>query len=433
MRLSGYAVAITVSIGVVLSATPASAQLDFTWSPVVPEIGETVVFTLTGVTGTIETATWTMGGIGCDGASATQICGPLPPWSGEDCSQFSFKYASAGSKSVSVILDLAGGGNDRAGPLTVNVANSGSCDVVTPSISFRPSNPNIGENVLFTINGVPADIDKASWSMGATGCDGADPTPECFPSLWNDCKTQAFKYASQGTRTVNLTIEVGGNVVTAPPATITISSTGSCEGATAVGITWNPTVPEIGEKVTFEIVGVSGDVRAEWDFGGPGCDVDQIQICNPLFSNCHAFSHTYSSSGGKTVNLTVTAGGSVIGAATNSLTVADVGTCDDGGGGCSYTLSKYSASFPPDGGSGSFDVSTTAECTWITTTTSSWLTIDSSDGTGHGSVAYTVDANGGLSSRTATIKAAGKIFRVNQTADQGDTAAARWRWTGAEV
>ena len=230
MRLSGYAVAITVSIGVVLSATPASAQLDFTWSPVVPEIGETVVFTLTGVTGTIETATWTMGGIGCDGASATQICGPLPPWSGEDCSQFSFKYASAGPKSVSVILDLAGGGNDSAGPLTVNLANSGSCDVVTPSISYRPSNPDIGENVLFTINGVPADIDKASWSMGATGCDGADPTPECFPSLWNDCKSQAFKYASGGDKTVGLTVEVGSNTFTADPVVLTVAWSGSCSG-----------------------------------------------------------------------------------------------------------------------------------------------------------------------------------------------------------
>jgi hypothetical protein len=129
----------------------------------------------------------------------------------------------------------------------------------------------------------------------------------------------------------------------------------------------------------------------------------------------------------------VTAGGTVVGTATNSLTVADVGTCDDGGGGCSYTLSEYLASFPPDGGSGSFAVNTTAECTWNATTTSSWLTIDSSDGTGPGSVAYTVDANGGLSSRTATIKAAGKIFRVNQTADQGDTAPSSWRWTVTRV
>ena len=101
---------------------------------------------------------------------------------------------------------------------------------IQPTISFSPTNPEIGETVLFTINGVPADIDKASWSMGATGCDGADPTPECTPSLWNDCKAQAYKYASHGTRTVNLTIEVGGNVFSAPSAAITISPTGSCSG-----------------------------------------------------------------------------------------------------------------------------------------------------------------------------------------------------------
>jgi hypothetical protein len=533
-------------------------------------------------------------------------------------------------------------------PLAVGNGN------VQPTISFSPTNPNIGQSVLFKIEGVPTDIDKASWSMGATGCAAADPTPECTPSLWNDCKVQNYKYASHGTRTVNLTIEVGGNVFVAPPATITIAPNGSCSGGgggcsysltppsatvgtgggdkmfqvtttagcpwtaaavpypwleitqpkgthygsgtvrykidentgpqrvgyigvagssfvvtqrapdvpvtftlsnthpkkgevvtisvnpilevaswnfgepncrehspvinctflpsgtcntmqwtfstsgqkniemvvadgrskvrnpivlnegeccfatarpdahftmsnddiytgetvvfsdtssksaakgeKAFGFTWDPTVPEIGETVRFDIVGVTGDVKAEWDFGAPGCDGEsQMQTCNPLYSNCHSFGHAYSSSGDMTVNLTVTVDGSVIGTATNTVTVANVGSCDDGGGVCKYTLSDYSEAFPPEGGSGSFSVNTTPECTWTATTTSPWLTVNSGGGTGSGVVTYSVDANEGLSSRASNIKAGGKTFRVTQTADAGNTAPTSWRWTITRV
>ncbi len=176
---------------------------------------------------------------------------------------------------------------------------------IQPIISFSPTNPEIGETVLFTINGVPADIDKASWSMGATGCDGADPTPECFPSLWNDCKSHAFKYASQGTRTVSLSVEVGGNVFTAPAVTVTTSSTGSC-----ASISFSPTDPEIGTKVVFSIEGVTGIIEtATWAMGGSGCGgLSATQTCPPeppwSGGECRIYPFTYDSGGPKSVSVT---------------------------------------------------------------------------------------------------------------------------------
>ncbi len=44
---------------------------------------------------------------------------------------------------------------------------------INPSISFSPSNPEIGDNVIFTISGVPGDIDGATWNLGGTGCDSS--------------------------------------------------------------------------------------------------------------------------------------------------------------------------------------------------------------------------------------------------------------------
>jgi len=105
---------------------------------------------------------------------------------------------------------------------------------VNPTISFGPASPEIGQNVVFSINGVPGDIESASWDMGGPGCDGADSTPECVPDLWNDCKTLSYKYSTSNTKTVSLTVEVSGNTFTAPNRTVTVASSGSCGGGGTV-------------------------------------------------------------------------------------------------------------------------------------------------------------------------------------------------------
>jgi hypothetical protein len=99
---------------------------------------------------------------------------------------------------------------------------------VNPTISFSPTSPEIGQNAVFTINGVPGDIDSASWNMGGPGCDSADSTPTCIPSLWHDCKTLSYKYSSSGTKTVSLSVEVSGNTFIAPNRTVTVATSGSC-------------------------------------------------------------------------------------------------------------------------------------------------------------------------------------------------------------
>ena len=97
-----------------------------------------------------------------------------------------------------------------------------------PTIAFIPAAPEIGENILFTIQGVPVDIDRATWNMGGPGCGGADPTPECVPGLWNDCKAAAYDYAFPGAWTVNVSVEIDGDVFTAAPTVVTVSPTGVC-------------------------------------------------------------------------------------------------------------------------------------------------------------------------------------------------------------
>lgn len=82
---------------------------------------------------------------------------------------------------------------------------------------------------------------------------------------------------------------------------------------------------------------------------------------------------------------------------------------------CTFTLNSQTTSFTSAGGSGTLTVSPNGNCFWTATSTASWLVIGSnSSGTGAGSVAFTVQANSGTASRTATITVGGRTVVITQ-------------------
>jgi len=81
---------------------------------------------------------------------------------------------------------------------------------------------------------------------------------------------------------------------------------------------------------------------------------------------------------------------------------------------CTYALSPTSKNFKPAGGSGSFTVSTQANCTWTADTTASWVTITSgSSGQAASTTSYKVAANTGAA-RTAIITIQGLEYKIYQ-------------------
>jgi len=125
-------------------------------------------------------------------------------------------------------------------------------------------------------------------------------------------------------------------------------------------------------------------------------------------------------------------GGGTTNVGPNTVTVQNIGSCDGGGGGgCSYSVSPISAQFTPEGGAGSFNVTTTSECEWNATTTSSWLDLTTASGTGSGSVSYTVEAYDGTSLRSGLINVEGRIHTVRQSAPAPEinNTATAWLWT----
>jgi all-beta uncharacterized protein/BACON domain-containing protein len=87
---------------------------------------------------------------------------------------------------------------------------------------------------------------------------------------------------------------------------------------------------------------------------------------------------------------------------------------------CSYTISPSSENIPATGGAGApIDVQTQSGCTWTAASNAPWITITSgTNGTGNGSVVYTVAANTGAA-RTGTLTIAGRTFTVMQAAPGG--------------
>ena len=81
---------------------------------------------------------------------------------------------------------------------------------------------------------------------------------------------------------------------------------------------------------------------------------------------------------------------------------------------CSFDLSQSSQDVLAAGGSLQVGVTTTSGCNWRATTSSNFLSVSPSRGTGSGTVTVRVDENTSTRSRNGTAQIAGQTFRVNQ-------------------
>ncbi len=203
-----------------------SVAADFTVTPSNPLNTQQITLNGTPSRGNITSWTWTVYGPTnrqAEGISATE-------------------YPSCGNQSTCVIpsntlewgawqvtLEVANDqGEDDSVTKVVGVGNG----AIQPVITWSPLSPDIGDDLVFTIQGVDRDVDSVEWRMGGAGCEGSS-TIECTPALFDDCKAVSYRYASSGAKEVELTIEIDGvDYVDARPAaerTVTVGSSGSCD------------------------------------------------------------------------------------------------------------------------------------------------------------------------------------------------------------
>src|SRR5579863_5872582 len=159
--------------------------------------------------------------------------------------------------------------------------------------------------------------------------------------------------------------------------------------------------------------------------GSYGFQVQTTAACSWQPADGDSFVHlqsTASMNGTGTVNFTVDANPAGSPARNSAITVAQGATFNisqDAGPAatCSYTLAPTSQSVPNAGGSYSFQVQTTAACSWQPADGDSFVHLQSTAAiTGPGSVSFTVDANSaGAAGRNSSITVAqGVTFTISQ-------------------
>jgi len=243
---------------------------EFTFSPLDPEIDETVTFTdeSTDSDGTIVSWAWNFG----DGATSTQ-------------QNPTHIYTSAATYTVTLtVTDNNGATNYIERPITVTETTPANT-APTAAFTYLPTNPAVGEQVTFTDASTDPDGTIVSWAW-----DFGDS--ETSP-LQNPTHT----YTSAGIYTVNLTVtdDDGATGTTTKP--ITVTATPPTNNPPNAAFTYLPTNPAVGEQVTFTDASTDPDgtiVGWVWTFGDGATSTQQ----NPP--------HTYTSAATYMVTLTVT-------------------------------------------------------------------------------------------------------------------------------
>ena len=236
--------------------------------------------------------------------------------------------------------------------------------------------------------------------------------------------------ASGGTRTVSVSAAAGcAWTASSNDSWITITQGGSGNGSGTISFSAAPTTGPSrsgtmtvagktvtiaqGQGCTFTITPDSQNVAPAGGTGsvtvgaGAGCAWTAT-------SNAAWLTITSAASASGNGTLTFSAAATTGPGRSGTLTIAGRTFTVNQGQGCTFTLSAPSASAPPGGGNGTFDVRTADGCGWAAASNAGWLTVTGgATGSGNGTVHYTAAANTGPQ-RDGTITAGGQTFTVTQ-------------------
>jgi Viral BACON domain/Putative binding domain, N-terminal len=100
---------------------------------------------------------------------------------------------------------------------------------------------------------------------------------------------------------------------------------------------------------------------------------------------------------------------------------------------CTASIDPSSMAMPAAGGSGTFDVTVSAGCTWTAASSVQWITlVDGASGSGNAAVRFRAASNPGAA-RTGRIGVAGNTFVVNQAGQAGATCSYAINPTNASI
>jgi PKD repeat protein len=276
----GISSSVTKTLNVEEAIVINAPTADFSVSSVNPTVHQEVTFTDTSVAGSgvINQWLWSFG----DGATSTQK-NPV------------HAYSSIGAKTITLtVTDSNGKSSTISKSITVEKA---------PSAEFTVSNVNpvLQQIVSFSDTSVAGSgvINSWLWDFG----DGTTSTQQ----------NPTHAYTTIGLKTITLTV-IDSNGKT---STVTHELTVNDYTSPTASFTYSPTIPVIGETITFTCTTLHGSGWVNqflWDFG------------DGTTSNEHHPTHAYATPGVKTVSLTVTDENGKTSTTTQQITVIDLST-----------------------------------------------------------------------------------------------------------
>ncbi|MFY9572266.1 MAG: BACON domain-containing carbohydrate-binding protein, partial [Blastocatellia bacterium] len=263
-------------------------------------------------------------------------------------------------------------------PLTDSVGCMLTCNATVPATASADS------AVEFMGSATPSNCTGAplfDWDFG-------DGTPH------SSLQTPLHTYALTGTFNWMLTTTISGaspciqsgSIVITPPCTLACSATvpGNATLGSPVQFTGSATAANCAGSAVFD-----------WDFGDGTAHSSQ-QSPFHAYAQAQQFGWT----------LTVTISGASPCTHSGTIDVQD---------NCSFLLSQTSASFGAGGGAGSVGVTAPNGCGWQATSNSAFITITSgANGSGNGTVFYSVAPNLSGTAQSGTMTIAGQSFTVTQ-------------------
>jgi PKD repeat protein len=248
---------------------------EFTISNTSPSIGDEVVFTITGIQSDIDTATWGFGGGGCDGATSTQVCFASQD---EDCKSMVFSYASAGTKLVTLTVEIDGDSYD--GPVkSVSVLSSGSCPAPICEVLSTPAITQIGDT---TCGGTTSDSEPIlRWEDIANDRGYRWEVRDVAENLVAEETTAsnvsiaAVGSLDPGAYTARVLARGDGKEYCDSDWSLSCPFTVATAVDESVDFTWWPPVPKQGERVRFADLSTGAIESWLWDYGDGGTSTEQ--------------------------------------------------------------------------------------------------------------------------------------------------------------
>jgi hypothetical protein len=246
-------------------------------------------------------------------------------------------------------------------------------------------------------------LNPASSAYGAQGGDGSVQLTTGAACQWNATASESWieLTSAAGTGPANVGFKVAQNAGAPRSGTVTIAGiahTITQSGACSYAI--DPT------SQAFDNAGGTGGVTVT---AGDGCEWRAQEPSEDWVSLTSADRGTGSGSVGFAVQQNSGPD------RTATITIAGLLFTVQQTSGCTYALSAPGQEFDSLGGTGSFSVDTADGCGWTASSSSTdWLSITAGgNGTGDGTIEFSVSANPGAT-RTATITVGAHTFTVTQ-------------------